>query len=57
MSVFYEKEAMKPTQESIDYACSVEQYKSRYQLADAVLHIVLVVAAVVVLLDLFVWRT
>jgi hypothetical protein len=55
--VFYEKEAMKPTQESIDYACSVEQYKSRYQLADAALHIVLVVAAVVVLLDLFVWRT
>lgn len=56
MLVCYEKEAMKPTHESIDYACSVEQYKSRFQLADTILHIVLVVAAVVVLLDLFVWR-
>jgi hypothetical protein len=56
MSVFYEKEIMKPTPESIDYACSVEQYKSRFKVADAALHIVLVIAAVVVLLDLFVWR-
>jgi len=57
MLVCYEKEDMKPTQESIDYACSVEQYKSKLKLADTALHIVLAVAAIVVLLDMFVWRT
>jgi hypothetical protein len=48
---------MKPTQESIDYACSVEQHKPQTKLADIVLHIVLSISVIVVLLDLFVWRT
>jgi hypothetical protein len=56
MLVCYEKEAMKPTQESVDYACSVEQYKPKDKIADIVLYIVLAVAAFVVLMDVFVWK-
>lgn len=56
MLVFYEKESMKPTQESVDYACSVERYTPKTTLADAVLYAVVAVSAVVVFLDVLVWR-
>jgi len=56
MLVFYKKEPMKTTQESVDYACSVERYTPKTTIADAVLYAVVAVAAVVVFLDVFVWR-
>lgn len=56
MLVFYEKETMKPTQESVDYACSVERHKTKATLADVCLSLVLGGAFIVILLDLFVWR-
>lgn len=47
---------MKPTQESVDYACSVERNSPKTKLADIVLYVVLAVSAVVVFLDVFVWK-
>jgi hypothetical protein len=44
---------MKPSQESIDYACSVEQFKSP---ANTCMKLVFIAAFVVLILDILVWR-
>lgn len=49
------KVIMKTTRESIDYACSVEQYKSPFNV-NACMKLVFVAAVVVLILDMLVWR-
>jgi len=44
---------MKPTRESIDYACSVEQHQSP---VNTCMKLVFVAAVVVLILDMLVWR-
>jgi len=44
---------MKPTQNQIDYACSVEQFNPHTNL---LMKLVFVAAVVVLILDIFVWR-
>jgi hypothetical protein len=56
MLACYEKEVMKPTRESIDYACSVEQYKSPFNV-NTCMKIAIALAVVVLVLDMTVWRT
>jgi hypothetical protein len=46
---------MEPSQDEIDYACSVEQYKSPFNV-NLLLKLVFIVAAVVLILDMLVWR-
>jgi len=46
---------MKPTRESIDYACSVEQYKTPFNV-NLCMKLVFVAAVVVLILDVLVWR-
>jgi hypothetical protein len=46
---------MRPSRESIDYACSVEQYKSPFNV-NLCMKLVFVAAVVVLVLDMLVWR-
>ena len=46
---------MEPSQDQVDYACSVEQYKSPFN-ANLCLKLAFIVAAVVLILDMLVWR-
>ena len=46
---------MEPSQDEIDYACSVEQYKPPFNV-NMCLKLVFIVAAVVLILDMLGWR-